>query len=270
LRDFQAELFGKIKALKSAKNIIDGSFRAMYRDARIEIGGELEGKDPFIDLEWPRQPKTKPDPFTARERDRIIRWYIEHDFFYYPLVAWQFHTGMRPSETFALTWRDIDLQAGTISINKSRNMGETAATKTGNSERIIQIDQTLIDILKLLPSRGLGIEHVFVGKTGNPMSKKWAEHNWHAPLKELEIRSRKFYACRHTTITELVRAGHNLKAIADYVGTSVAMIEQNYCARLQLSPETLSRENAADSKAVREVFEKLVKGQNDGVSENSK
>lgn len=265
LKEFQAELIGDGLSVKTARNVIDGSFRALYRDARVEVGGDLEGRDPFMDLQWPRQPKTKPDPFTAEERDRIIRWYIESDFFFYPLVAWQFHTGMRPSETFALTWRDIDLQAGTVSINKSRNMGATAATKTVNSERIVQIDQTLIDILKLLPSREVGIEHVFVGKTGNPMSKKWAEHNWSAPLKKLRIRHRKFYACRHTTITELVRAGHNLKAIADYVGTSVAMIEQNYCARLQLSPETVSRENAADSATVREVFEKLVEKSNKNV-----
>ena len=58
---------------QDGRNIIDGSFRAMYRDARVEIGGELEGKDPFIDIQWPRLPKTKPDPFTAEERDRIIR-----------------------------------------------------------------------------------------------------------------------------------------------------------------------------------------------------
>jgi integrase len=69
---------------------------------------------------------------------------------------------MRPAETFALTWRDIDLEAGTVSINKSRNMGMTAATKTANSERIIQIDEALISIVKLLPSRALGIPHVFV------------------------------------------------------------------------------------------------------------
>jgi hypothetical protein len=32
-----------------------------------------------------------------------------------------------------------------------------------------------------------------------------------------------------------VRAGHNLKAVADYVGTSVAMIEANYCAKQGLN-----------------------------------
>jgi integrase len=103
-------------------------------------------------------------------------------------------------------WQDVDLAAGIVSINKSRNMGVTAATKTSNSDRIIPIDETLVDILKLLPSRELGLDSVFVGKRGEPMSKKWAEHNWKEPLKKIGIRHRKFYGCRHTTITELVRA----------------------------------------------------------------
>jgi integrase len=159
----------------------------MYRDARIELGGSLEGKDPFLDLQWPRLSRERPDPFTATERDRIIEWYIENDPFYYALVAWQFHTGMRPSETFGLTWRDIDLDAGTILINKSRNMKAENPTKTANSERLIRIDEALIKLLKLLPSRALQIPNVFVGKLGNPMTKKWAEHFWKGPLKTLGI-----------------------------------------------------------------------------------
>jgi len=231
LNDFRVGLLKSGLAVKTCRNIIDSSFRAMYRDARIEIA-VLQGKDPFIDIQWPRLPRKKPDPFTAEERDTIIIWYVKNDFFFYPLIAWQFHTGMRPSETYALTWPDIDLMGRTVSINTSRNMRPTAATKTGNSDRIIPIDETLAGLLKLLPSRELGLEHVFVGKRGEPMSKKWAEHNWNTHLKKAGIhRHRKFYATRHTAITELVRAGHNLKAIADYVGTSVAMIEANYCAR---------------------------------------
>ena len=68
------------------------------------------------------------------------------------------------------------------------------------------------------------------------MSKKWAEHNWKEPLEKLGIRHRKFYACRHTAITQLVMAEKNLKSIADYVGTGVAMIEADYCGVLNLDP----------------------------------
>jgi integrase len=230
LNEFRLGLLKRGLGVKTARNVIDATLRAMYRDARLEIE-ELQGRDPFKDIQWPRLPRKKPDPFTAGERDRIISWYLKNDFFYYPLVAWQFYSGMRPSETFALTWADVDLDRGTVAVNKSRNMGTTAATKTGNSERIIPIDSTLVDILKLLPSRELGLDHAFVGKRGEPMSKKWAEHFWKGPLKKLGIRHRRFYNCRHTVITELVAAGHNLKTIADFTGTSTAMIEANYCAR---------------------------------------
>ena len=41
----------------------------------------------------------------------------------------------------------------------------------------------------------------------------------------------KFYA---TFITEMVKAGQNLKAIGGYCGTSVAMIEADYCGTLKL------------------------------------
>src|SRR2546430_1908833 len=36
LNDFRVELLKRGLAVKTARNIIDGSFRAMYRDARIE------------------------------------------------------------------------------------------------------------------------------------------------------------------------------------------------------------------------------------------
>lgn len=241
LRQFQAELIGKGLALKTVRNIIDASFRAMYRDARIELGGPLEGKDPFIDLQWTRLPRERPDPFTAEERDRIIEWYIENDPFYYALVAWQFYTGMRPSETFGLTWRDIDLEAGAVSINKSRNRNAIGATKTANAERIIRIDDALVKLLKLLPSRALEIPNVFVGKRGLPMSKKWAEHFWKGPLEKLGIRHRKFYATRHTFITEAISRGENPVAVAQHCGTSVAMIEKDYCGGLQLNGDNCQK-----------------------------
>ncbi len=148
---------------------------------------------------------------------------------------WLIIASARP---FVAAWKpgsDVDLEQGTVSVNKSRNMGTEAATKTANSERIIPVDESLVEILKLLPSRELGLTHVFVGKRGEPMSKKWAEHNWAEPLEKLGIRHRKFYATRHTFITEMVKAGYNLKGIADYAGTSVAMIEADYCARMALA-----------------------------------
>ncbi len=87
----------------------------------------------------------------------------------------------------------------------------------------------------MLPSRELGLERVFLNKFGEPMNaKKWSEHNWAGPLKSLGIRHRKFYATRHTFITEAIKRGENPLAVAQYCGTSLVMIQADYCGALSL------------------------------------
>jgi hypothetical protein len=51
--------------LKTTRNVIDGSLRAMFRDAR-KAG--LEAAFPFGDLDWPRRIVPGPDPFIEEER----------------------------------------------------------------------------------------------------------------------------------------------------------------------------------------------------------
>ena len=73
-------------SLKSVRNVIDASFRAMYRDARtVDYMPELEGKDPFAVLKWPRVRTPKPDPFTEAERSTIIEYFRTKVPFYYAL-----------------------------------------------------------------------------------------------------------------------------------------------------------------------------------------
>jgi integrase len=72
------------------------------------------------------------------------------------------------------------------------------------------------------------------------------------PVKKTEG---KFYATRHTFITEMVKAGKNLKAVADYCGTSVAMIEAGYCGVL-----SLNLDQTVLQPVPRKYLEKMVAG----------
>jgi hypothetical protein len=79
LKEFQASLFerrvcGRPIKVKTARNIIDGHFRALLRDAREELD-HLPLGDPFRSLRWPKEVKDAPDPFTPGERDRILEFY---------------------------------------------------------------------------------------------------------------------------------------------------------------------------------------------------
>ena len=111
---------------------------------------------------------------------------------------------------------------------------------------------------------------MFLNKTGAPLnSDQFRADHWGGALETLEIRKRKFYACRYTLVTEMVKAGLNLKAIAQYVGTSVTMIEDNYCGNLELDPTIFQRvsDNFVDILASPTGFELESAKVDDGVEE---
>ena len=216
-------------SLKSCRNIIDGTFRAMMRDARAEKP-RLGLTDHFANLKWKRLPTSKPDPFTAEERDVILNHFRAKHGFYYPFVATLFGTGARQSEIIALRWGDIDLRTGSLSISKSHYMGEDGPTKTAASERAIALGVPVIDALRAIkPLHVTETDFVFKNSEGRAINEdKWRKKYWYRALRACNVRPRKFYATRHTFISIGLSQGLNIKWLAEYCGTSVAMIEKHY------------------------------------------
>jgi integrase len=215
-------------SLKRVKNIIDGSFRAMTRDARTV--DYLIEKDPFEVLAWPRKPLSKPDPFEEEERDSIIAYFRQKVCFYHPFVYTLFFTGMRPSEALGLCWNDVDLRRGEISILKSRYLGEESGTKTEGSERVIKVLPSVVNVLRAIkPLHVAEDTPVFLNHDGEPISfHTWRPKIWYRALRAKEIRVRRPYTMRHTFISVGLTNGVKIKWLAEYRGTSVAMIEKHY------------------------------------------
>jgi hypothetical protein len=67
LQEYEARTPTGRLSLKSVKNVIGGSFRAMIK-GRAHVDYLIE-KDPFETLLWPRKLPNKPDPFEEEERD---------------------------------------------------------------------------------------------------------------------------------------------------------------------------------------------------------
>jgi len=142
-----------------------------------------------------------------------------------------FGTGTRPSELTARRWGDVDLVGGTITIRRSRVLGTDAARKTAGSARTIPVQPAVVALLRdlqLLHADADGF--VFVtAKHGGPIDQsEWPKDHWRAALRATGIRPRRFYATRHTFISVALSRGVNLKWLAEYCGTSVAMIERSY------------------------------------------
>lgn len=232
LESFRAALQAKGLGMKTIRDNVFASLRSMWREAERE---GVARYNPISALRWPKLPRLFPDPFTQSERDEIVAYFKEREPFYYPLVLLHAETGMRPSEAAGLKWEDIDLERGTISISRSYSVGKYAAPKTERSRRTIGIGPELAAALRSLHSYHTG-GRVLISKTTTGINlASWAKAYWRPALKDLGIRWRKFYALRHAHITECVNVGYDLLSIARYHGTSVKMIEDNYCGAVNMT-----------------------------------
>jgi integrase len=159
---------------------------------------------------------------------------------------------MRPSELAGLRRGDVDLRSGQAVISVSRTLHEDNATKTPASTRVIVLDEHVVEVLREAePAHVSQTDYLFTNTAGRPMhAPSFTKNHWRGVLRALGIRPRKFYATRHTFISVSLSNGINAKFIAEYCGTSLAMIERHYGryirsdAREQLAlnrraPETL-------------------------------
>jgi integrase len=79
--------------------------------------------------------------------------------------------GLRISETLALKWEDIDVEAGTILIQRKFTHGFTGDTKTAASEAPLPISESLLKILLAYKPKTGDSERVFPSsRTGGPRS----------------------------------------------------------------------------------------------------
>lgn len=111
-------------------------------------------------MQYVKYPKYKHEKTKSETNHKIItpdkfnqiieRFPISSSF--YMILMLGYYTGCRIGEATGLTWDDIDLEKGTININKilyKRNKNwYFGTTKTESSERIIKIGTTLIKALK--------------------------------------------------------------------------------------------------------------------------
>ncbi len=228
-------------SLKTVKNAMNGTLRAMLRAARRE---GLVAVNPCDEMEWPRQKPTPPNPMERDEMHAVLAHFRAERPAYYPFIAMLLLAGMRPSEAAALRWRYVDLQTGRVQILASRVLWEEGPTKTDASERTIRIMPALIAVLReIRPVDAKPDQYVFVGPRGIALHQdRVRERQWVPALKEIKVSKRRLYDCRHTFISQALTEGVNLKYLAEYCGTSVQMVEKRYGRFLHASEaEELAR-----------------------------
>ena len=111
------------------------------------------------------------------------------------------YTGLRIGELLALTWNDIDITKGTLSITKSCHYGkgergkferQTEPPKTATSRRTIPIPKQIISIVKALRKRSKS-DYV-IASGAEPISVRSYQRSFALMLKRLKIPHKGFHA----------------------------------------------------------------------------
>jgi len=155
------------------------------------------------------------------------------------LAAW---TGMRRGEVAGLIWRDVDLQAGTITVQRARvSVGAAdvreSKPKTGSGRRLVELDDETRNALEawrdrqeaerkgwdentLAKDKWPGHGLVFTLQDGSPLHPDQLTGSFTSHVKKAKLPTIRLHDLRHTHATLLLAAGVPVKVVSERLGHS--------------------------------------------------
>ena len=134
------------------------------------------------------------------------------------------YTGMRPGETAALTWSDVDFDHNEIHVHAAKESGSRAikGPKTASGVRDIPIHAALLP--RLLEVKGKPFSLVFPTKAGTVQNESSMRRMWNSFISGVEEELGRHaegltpYCLRHTFCTDLQRAGVPINVAKELMG----------------------------------------------------
>jgi len=232
IADMSADSIGRYQvarsALKAATIAKDLSGIRAY--CRWCIRTKLRSDDPTLEIEWPKHSEPIPRALKLREMrllDQVLdlplplldskaRFVIARS---KRAILLMWYAGLRVSEVPALDWRDVDLDAGELTVRDGK----------GGKDRGIAIHRRLAANLAETPEdkqRGAVCGH----RNGKPMSYKSMPHIFsdrYLKSYGLDISA---HQLRHSFAVNLLRAGADIRQIQVQMGHASLETTQRYLA----------------------------------------
>ncbi|HZH59522.1 MAG TPA: site-specific integrase [Metabacillus sp.] len=152
------------------------------------------------------------------------------------------YTGARKGEILALTWDDIEFEAGSIRLNKTLFHHEGKfifqTSKTRESKRLISLDTKTLSLLNkwrirqneaYLAGKGNLDDNkmVFDRDDGSPMRLAYPNEKLAALNKKHGLHKITIHGLRHTHASLLFEAGASIKEVQEWLGHSDIQITMN-------------------------------------------
>ena len=160
--------------------------------------------------------------------------------------------GLRQGELLALRWRDVDLDAGTLTVRHTLRIGtrELAEPKTDRARRTLRLGADVAAVIRAHRTRQLedrlaagrrwrDCGFVFATPLGQPLDANNVRHRLQATLAAAGLPRQRFHDLRHVCATLLLEDGEELGVISRILGhADFSTTADGYA---HLTPATLQR-----------------------------
>lgn len=234
------KLYADLLATGLSDRTVLHAHRALHCALRRAVRLRLIPANPADAVDAPKPKRTEMHVLDVAGMNRLLRLLREGDDSLLHMAALvAVTTGLRRGELLALRWADVDLDAATVTVQRSLQKTKAAGLsfkepKTARSRRTVTLPQRTVRELKAHRARqaqqrllvGLGyndLDLVFAQADGRPVDpdaissafSKFRDDN------DFEVR---FHDLRHTHATLMLNARQPLRLVADRLGHSTAVL----------------------------------------------
>ncbi|MCA0329542.1 MAG: site-specific integrase [Actinobacteria bacterium] len=144
--------------------------------------------------------------------------------------------GLRQGEALGLQWRDLDLDAPTLTVRRAlqRQRGHglvLVEPKSRAGRRTITLPEPVVELLRAhrvaqnaerlhAGSEWHALDYVFAQRTGLPLDSRADRRDWDQLLKDAGVRPARLHDARHTAATTLLLMGVPARVVMQILGHS--------------------------------------------------